>query len=199
MRTVVLFDGQNLYHLAREAWAPIPATPGSPYSWPSYDVAKLATALVARTSGRTLTQIRFYTGVPTPNSNPFWHGFWSNKLRFLSSRGIYVYRGRVNPGQQEKGVDVSIAIDLIHMAYKNEYDVAIVVSQDWDFKPAISMAKEIATDQGRALSFESAFPYEPGRSKSPRGTPGAIWVHIDKALYDSCHDPTDYRPMGIKP
>jgi uncharacterized LabA/DUF88 family protein len=130
MRTIVFFDGQNLFHLAKDAWAPRPLVPGSPYGWPSYDVEKLAAALVAKVPGRTLDHIRFYTGVASPAQSMFWHGFWSNKLRYLRSRGISTYRGRVNPGGQEKGVDVSLAIDLISLTYEQRYDVAIIISQD---------------------------------------------------------------------
>lgn len=140
MKTIVAFDGQNLYHLAKNAWAPIPAVPGSPYGYPSYDVEQLAQALVARLPGRVLGQIRFYTGVPDPShgrTQAFWHGFWNNKLRYLGSRGIYVYRGRINPGGQEKGVDVSLSVDLVELAYDRAYDAAIVVSQDWDFGAAV--------------------------------------------------------------
>lgn len=197
MRTIVFFDGQNLYHLGRDAWAPHPPVPGSPYGYPSYDVEKMAAALVQRLPGRTLEQIRFYTGLPDPRRagmSAFWHGFWSNKLRYLRSRpGVYVYRGRVNPGGQEKGVDVSLAVDLIELTYDQRYEAAIIISQDWDFGSAIRLAKQIAQNQGRQLVFESAFPYRAGPI-SPRGVPGTVWFHIDKALYDSCFDPTDYRP-----
>ena len=195
MRTVVLFDGQNLYHLAKNAWAPIPAVPGSPYGYPSYDVQKLAQVLVDRLPGRVLAQIRFYTGVPAPNhggKQAFWHGFWNNKLRYLGSRGIYVYRGRINPGGQEKGVDVCLAVDLVELAYDRSYEAAIIVSQDWDFGPAVRLCRRVAGSQERSVTFESAFPYRAG-AVSPRGVPGTTWVHIDKALYDSCNDPTDYR------
>ena len=197
MRTVVFFDGQNLYHLAKRAWSPTPPTVSHPYSWPSYDVEKLTHKLVSRIQGRKLREVRFYTGVPNPTTGPkerFWHGFWSNKLHFLHTRGIYVYKGRINPGGQEKGVDVSIAVDLIRLTYDQEYDVAIIVSQDWDFGAAVRMAKLIARDQGRVSVFESAFPFDSG-SISPRGIPGTEWVHIDKATYDACHDPTDYRSL----
>ncbi len=193
MRTIVLIDGQNLYHLARRAWA---SGPRSPYAWPSYDVEKLAHTLVARTPGRTLTETRFYTGVPDPTTNSsqrFWHGFWSNKIRYLRSRGVYVYRGRVNAGGQEKGVDVSLALDLVRATYEQRYEVAIIVSQDWDFGPAVRLAKEIAQAQGRRLAFESCFPVGPG-SLSRRGVPGTTWVPIDQATYDTCRDLTDYRP-----
>ena len=56
MRAFVLIDDQNLYHMARRTWA---SGPQSPYDWPSYDVENLARALVARTHGCTLEEIRF--------------------------------------------------------------------------------------------------------------------------------------------
>ena len=196
MRTIVLIDGQNLYHLARTAWDPGLSRPSSPYAWPSYDVEKLARALVSRIPGRTLVETRFYTGVPDPAVGPsqrFWHGFWSNKLRYLRSRGVYVYRGRVSAGGQEKGVDVSLALDLVRATYEQQYEAAIIVSQDWDFGPAVRFAKEIAQGQARALVFESSFPVGPG-SFSRRGIPGTTWIPIDQATYDACRDLIDYRP-----
>ena len=193
MQTLVLIDGQNLYHLARRAWA---SGPDSPYSWLSYDVEKLANVLVSGTPGHTLAEIRFYTGVPDPavgSSQLFWHGFWSNKIRYLRSQGIYVYRGRVNVGGQDKGVDVSLALDLVRATYDQSYEAAIIVSQDWDFGPAVRLAKEIARVQDRRLMFDSCFPLGPG-SHSRRGVPGTTWVPIDQATYDSCRDLRDYRP-----
>jgi hypothetical protein len=107
----------------------------------------------------------------------FWHSFWTSKLRYLKSRGVKIYKGRINYGQ-EKGVDVSLAIDLVRLTYEKQYEVAIIVSQDWDFGPAIRLAKDISKNQGRHLVFESCFPFGTG-SKSKRGIPGTIWVPID--------------------
>ena len=109
------------------------------------------------------------------------------------ARSVYVYRGRVSSGGQEKGVDVSLALDLVRATYERRYEAAIVVSQDWDFGPAVRLAKLIAQSQKRSLVFESSFPVGPGNS-SRRGVPGTTWVPIDQATYDACHDPTDYRP-----
>ena len=192
MRAIVFINGQNLYHLAKEAWVDDRRSSdnqSSPYAWPSYDVELLARALVSQTSGRTLEEIRFYTGVPNSRTSFFWHGFWSNKIRYLKSRGIHVYRGRV----QEKGVDVSLALDLVRAAYDQRYEVAIIVSQDSDFGPAVRLAKEIAQEQDRMLHFESCYPVGPG-SGSNREIRGTKWVQIDQATYDACHDPRDYRP-----
>ena len=198
LRALVLFDGQNLHHLAKLAWGSSLGDALSPYLWPSYDVAKLAQALVARIPGRILSEIRFYTGVPDPSlgtRQKFWYGFWSNKLRPMENQGIYVYRGQVNVGGQEKGVDVSLAIDLVQATYEQRYEVAIIVSQDTDFGPAVRLAKIIARNQGRQLAYESAFPGGPGsRSQRGVGVPGTLWVPIDQATYDACLDPADYRP-----
>ena len=184
MRTIVLIDGQNLYYLAKAAWGP-----GGTYDWPSYDVDKLARTLVALHSGRTVQDIRFYTGVPEQHVN----AFWRNKAAYLTRQGISVYMGKINAGGQEKGVDVSLALDLVRATYDQEYDVAIIVSQDADFGPAVRLAKRVAQSQNRQLTFESAFPYAAGKV-ARRGVPGTTWVHIDQATYDSCFDPRNYRP-----
>ncbi len=122
-----------------------------------------------------------------------WHTFWTNKLRFVRNQGIYVYRGRINSSRQEKGVDVSLAIDLVDLTYQNKYDLGIIVSQDWDFGPAVHLAKIIAGGQGRTIQFESWFPYAPDKGIIDRGIPGTTWIKIDKALYDRCLDLNDYR------
>ena len=186
MQTIVFVDGQNLYHLAKYAWGP-----GGPYEHPSYDVQQLAQTLVDLAPGRTLVDTHFYTGVPDATARPRLNRFWTNKLRHLRNQGIKVYRGRVNSGGQEKGVDVSLALDLVKATYEQRYDLAIIVSQDSDFGPAVRLAKEIANDQGRRLAFESAFPFQQG-IVSERGVPGTRWVRINKAMYDACHDPRQY-------
>ena len=158
MRTIVLIDGQNLYYLARIAWAPFPADPSSPDAWPSYDIKALASRLTARLPQRNLDEIRFYTGVPAATVDRFWHSFWTNKCRHLRNQGVHVCTGRVNSTRQEKGVDVSLALDLIQATHEQRYDAAIIESQDANFGPAVRLAKKIAYSQGRYLQFESAFP-----------------------------------------
>ena len=192
MDTIVFFDGQSLFRSAKDAWGPT-----SPYNWPSYDVERLAQRLVSLTPGRILKQIRFYTGVLSESQDFEKHWFWTNKLDHLETQGIYVYRARVRGGvngpRQEKGVDVSLAMDLIRATYDQEYEVAIIVSQDSDFGPAVRLAKDIAKEQQRQLTFESAFPIGPGTTYQ-RAVPGTDKVVIDKATFDACRDPNEYRP-----
>ena len=89
-------------------------------------------------------------------------------------------------------MDVSLALDLVQATHERRYEVAIIVSQDSDFAPAVNLAKQIARAQGRTLIFESAFPVGPGTA-SLRGVSGTDWVHIDQATYDSCRDYRNYR------
>ena len=86
--------------------------------------------------------------------------------------------GSVNAGWQEKGVDVSLALDLISTTYDQTYDAVIIVSQDSDFEPEVELAKRIAQSQGRQLTFESAFPYVKEKV-ARRKVPGTMWVRIE--------------------
>ena len=68
MRAIVLIDGQNLYHLARRAWA---SGHSSPYGWPSYDVGKLVRVLVSRTPGPHPCRDSFLHWSPRSGGWPF--------------------------------------------------------------------------------------------------------------------------------
>lgn len=191
MRTSVFIDGQNLYRLALLAWGQARTRETFRYSWPSYDVLKLSSALVMRAPNRILTEVRFYTGVPRREDDERWNKFWTNKLFSLRSQGVHTYRGRVDRYGNEKGVDVSLATDLVHETHVRSFDVAIIVSQDSDFVPAVNRVKDIAGEQGRTVILESAFPSSNERREN-RGINGTKWTPISKALYDSCFDPKDY-------
>src|SRR5260370_41959287 len=87
----------------------------------------------------------FYPGGSDRVDDPLKSGFWSAKLAVMGRQGIVVYSRalryrnktvRLPDGSihsflhgQEKGIDVRIALDVIGMAVRNEYDVAVVFSQ----------------------------------------------------------------------
>ena len=83
---------------------------------------------------------------------------------------MHVYRGRVSSGGQEKGVDVSLAVDLVQATYEQRYEVAIIVSQDADFGPAVLLAKNIARTQGR--NWSSRVPSLWGQARPEGGGEG---------------------------
>jgi uncharacterized LabA/DUF88 family protein len=198
-RCVIFFDGQNLFHAAQEAFG---------YISPNFDPIKLASA-VCQPRGWTVQQIRFYTGVHVVARNAFWHTYWSNKLAVMGAHGIKTiprplrYRNRTVdlpggktftfPTAEEKGIDVRIAVDLIRMAHRNEYDVGLVFSQDQDLAEVAEEIRVIAREQARWIRLASAFPASTTYANA-RGINKTDWIPIDKTLYDACLDPRDYRP-----
>lgn len=204
MRAVAFLDGQNLFHAAREAFG---------YTYPNYDVSALAEQVCAG-QGWELAQVRFYTGIPNSGDNPRWHHFWTHKLAAIGRQGVVVYsrplryrnrsvalpdgtRHSFRTGE-EKGIDVRIALDVIALAHRREYDVALVMSQDQDLSEVADEIRTIAREQRRWIKIASAFPQGP-TSRNRRGIDKTDWIRIDRELYDLCLDPRDYRRKPTRP
>lgn len=197
-RAVVFVDGQNLFHAAREAFG---------YTYPNYDVLALARQVcVAR--AWTLVQARFYTGIPDFTDNPFWHRFWEAKLRAVSWQGVHIYSRalryrnktvKLPDGSthtflagEEKGIDIRLALDVIRMAHRSQYDVAVMLSQDQDLSEVAEEIRAIAREQNRWIKVACAFPSSPA-SRNRRGIDKTDWIRIERAAYDACLDRRDYR------
>ncbi len=208
-RAIAFFDGQNLFHAARHAFG---------YHYPNYDPMALAAALCKR-QGWALSEVRFYTGVPDREDHALWHHFWTSKLACLGRRGATVfsrslrYRNKVvrlpNGSEhsylngEEKGIDVRIAIDVISLAWQNAYDVALIFSQDQDLSEVAREIRQIARRHDRWIKIASAFPVSPV-TPNRKGINWTDWIRIDRATYDACLDPRDYRlktpsPTGGRP
>lgn len=80
-RAVAYFDGQNLFHAAREAFGHV---------HPNFDPKALA-GRICQSRGWSFVQARFYTGVPDRSDNEFWNRFWVKKLLAMSRQGVVVY------------------------------------------------------------------------------------------------------------
>jgi NYN domain len=93
---------------------------------------------------------------------------------------------------EEKGIDVRIALDVIGKAVRNQYDVAIVFSQDQDLSEVADEIRLIARQQNRWIRMACAYPVSP-TAANKRGINGTQWIKIDRAFYDACIDPKDYR------
>jgi uncharacterized LabA/DUF88 family protein len=196
-RAIAFVDGQNLFNAAKEAFG---------YTFPNYDVLKLA-GEVASLGGWHLTQTRFYTGVPE-RSDPR-QAFWNNKLAALGRQGVVLFSRALRYHQEEvplpdgsaskvrvpveKGVDVRLALDLIRLALAGEFDVAIIFSQDQDYSEAAREIRSISKAENRWIKVVSAFPVSPA-SRNKRGIELTDWIRVDKATYDRCLDPAEYRP-----
>jgi uncharacterized LabA/DUF88 family protein len=199
---VAFVDGQNLFHAVRDTFG---------YTYPNYDVDALARAITGF-QGWQLAQTRFYTGIPDRIQNPPWHRFWSRKLAVMGRQGVIVfarqlkYRDRLvrrADGSvdslligEEKGVDVRMALDVVRMAHRREYDVALILSQDQDLFEVAEEIRLIAREQGRWIKIASAFPFSPA-APNRRGIDKTDWIRIDRATYDACLDRRDYRRGGL--
>jgi uncharacterized LabA/DUF88 family protein len=200
-RAIAFVDGQNLYHAAREAFG---------YAYPNYDVGALARAVCAQKDWDCVG-VQFYTGVPEVNDHAFWNAFWNAKLAAMGTRGIRVFRRalryrnqtvRLPDGQthtflvgQEKGVDIRLALDVVHACRANQCDVALIFSQDQDLSEVAEEVRAIAGSQNRWFKIASAFPLSP-TSRNRRGINKTDWIRVDRALYEGCLDPADYRPKA---
>jgi hypothetical protein len=94
---------------------------------------------------------------------------------------------------EEKGIDVRIAIDVIRMAHRDEYDVALIFSQDQDLSEVAAEIRVISREQDRWIKIASAFPVSL-TARTTRGIDQTDWITIERSTYDSCLDRRDYRP-----
>ena len=94
--------------------------------------------------------------------------------------------------REEKGIDVRIALDVIALAHRREYDVALVMSQNQDLSEVAEEIRTITREQRRWIKIASAFPQSP-TSPNRRGINKTDWIRIDRELYDQYLDRRDYR------
>lgn len=197
-RAVAFIDGQNLFYAAREAFG---------YTYSNYDVRRLADC-ICQAQGWQLAGVRFYTGVPNVQASAIWNHFWVHKLAAMGRQGVRVYtrpvryrnqRVRLSNGTEvthrtgeEKGIDVRIALDVFRMAQRNEYDVALILSQDQDLSEVAREIPRVAREQNRWIKIACAFPLSP-TTCNRRGIDKTDWIHITRDVYDACLDPRDYR------
>jgi uncharacterized LabA/DUF88 family protein len=198
-RAFAFIDGQNLFLQSKDAFG---------YRFPNYDIGAL-TRQVCTANGWEPAEIRFYTGIHDAIANPFWNTFWVNKTAQMGQTGVKVvtrplrYRNksvRLPDGSEhtfltaeEKGIDVRIALDVIAGARNRLYDVGIIFSQDQDLAEVATEIRTIAQEQDRWIKIASAFPDSP-TVRNRRGINNTDWIRIDRAMYDRCIDPRDYRP-----
>jgi uncharacterized LabA/DUF88 family protein len=150
---VVFIDGENTKGRIREVYAkfssPIP-------EWHEYDFAGLFTEVLTMTSG---SRRRFYRA--TPKRHPDIPDIGERLLNSYRSLGGHLHRQGFEsisagvlradyksttdkkPTYREKGVDVSLAVDMISMAYENVFDTAYLVASDSDYQPAVTALKKL--------------------------------------------------------
>lgn len=151
-RVYIFIDGSNLYHGIKNYVGEGIAVP--------IDIRKLAEMLTG--GDRRLVKILFYT---VPISQQDDKEAYKKQQKFLTvlkqttflelRLGRLVKRERDFECQHchksnrifyrnEKGVDVNVASDLLVHAFDDQYDTAILISEDGDFVPAIQEVQRLS-------------------------------------------------------
>ncbi|WP_405084571.1 NYN domain-containing protein [Microbispora sp. NBC_01389] len=145
-RVAVFLDFQNV-HLSGHGLF-------ESYGVPPYrcvpDPAGIADLIGQRRSRASeVTAVRVYRGRPDPNYQPLpaaandaQAARWTHDRRVQVIRRQLNYRGWTDgTPPQEKGIDVALAVDLIHLALRRQYDALVLFSSDTGLLPAVETIK----------------------------------------------------------
>jgi len=154
-RAMVFVDGNNLYHRLRER------------GWPTYvEIGALAKRLVG---GRQLTGTYYYNAPPPSGSEHEARG--KAYLAMIKGAPDIVFRqSRLQPTRRadefgtytsyvEKGADTAISADMVRFAAADEYDVAILVSNDGDFAPVAETVRDVYGKLVEVIYFKGSRPF----------------------------------------
>jgi hypothetical protein len=93
---------------------------------------------------------------------------------------------------REKGIDVALAVDVVRLGLRGDYEVGIIFSTDTDLEPAVEAVLDLCGDPFPRCEVAA---WQTRRNTSRLSVPGArVWCHwLSEEDYLSVHDPTDYR------
>lgn len=190
-RVVLFIDYQNAHGGVRRQFLGVNPHPSDGH----FDPLRLGQLLVQRRRRPSvLEQVRIYRGRPNPNYEP--RPAAANDRQAVAwerSGAVQVIRRPLRYPRDwpdtpcsEKGIDVALAIDVVTMGLRKQYDAAIVMSTDTDLLPAIETVYrdrlghiELATWAGaRRIRFPNTqLPY----------------CHfVDRSEFNTLADTTDY-------
>ncbi len=172
-RVAIFIDGSNFYHGIRQ-------------NLKEGTNVKFSELIPVLLKGRRLVRTYYYNAFMDPNEDS---SIFEKQERFFQSLRKLPYfqvilcqlQSRFKDGQRrylEKGVDVRIAVDMVRLASRDHFDVAVLVSGDGDFRFAVSAIKEL----GRAV--EVAY-FKRGLSKELANVADFVEVLDIKSLGDA--------------
>ncbi len=139
-RVVIFIDGSNFYHSLRDTFG---------MHENEVDFSEFTEKLKG---GRMLIGVYYYNAPldRSYNEEVYWkqQKFFSELKRIPGFNVILcsLRKRKGSKGKVEykiKGDDIHLAVDMVSFAYENTYDVAIVVSGDGDFVPAIKRCQKL--------------------------------------------------------
>ena len=176
-RAVLFVDGNNWFHSLRQAGVG---------DLPRLDYAKISRKLVR---DRAWIGTRYYIGRVPQRGNL---RLYRDQRRFLASLEstdprISIHLGRIEfrafEIAVEKAVDVMLAVDLVLMAERREFESAYLLSADGDFTPAVDAVRS----SGRKVFAVSAS--HGGRLREACNA----FIRVDPGWFEDCYR-RDSRP-----
>jgi len=153
-RVMFFYDGFNLYHSLERARL---AAPHDPIRW--LDLTALARSHVYILGPtEVLAGVHYFTAYAEhlALTKPERLSRHRAYVRALTATGVQVYLGHFKPKQvwieslarferiwQEKATDVNIVAQIFAHAARDAFDVAIIVSGDADYAPAVPVFREM--------------------------------------------------------
>lgn len=132
-RVAIFIDGSNLYHALK-----------TNFGRQDLNFAEFASKLCG---SRRLFRIYYYNVLLDPNQWPEGHREqqeFLNILRLTPYLEARLGSTKLGPSAPvEKGIDVMLATDLLYFAWRDFYDVAVLVSGDGDFAYALQAVKNL--------------------------------------------------------
>ncbi|MBI5148151.1 NYN domain-containing protein [Candidatus Pacearchaeota archaeon] len=139
-RVMIFIDGSNLYHILKKF-----------YKNKDMNTFNFDKFIKLLSKNRNLIRTYYYNAILNREEDPEKYAKqqkFFEKLRLISNFELIPCRmqkdfvdGKVR--YFVKGDDISIAVDMLKLAYNNAYDTAVLVSTDGDFVPVIKAVKEI--------------------------------------------------------
>jgi hypothetical protein len=196
-KVVVFLDYQNVYMGAREAFHPF----GSPSRDGQIDPLKLGELIASKGPfERELAGVRVYRGQPDSQNDPRGYAANDRQCRYwrglakttVITRTLQYPRGWPKEKAREKGIDVKLAIDIVAMAVRREFDVGVLMSRDTDLKPALEFVRDLNGNPYPRCEV-AAWSAPNGHSRRLSIPGSKIWCHwLDDSDYEAVADPTNY-------
>ncbi|MBI4284647.1 MAG: NYN domain-containing protein [Chloroflexi bacterium] len=132
---MIFIDGSNVYHSLKKH-----------FGRTSLDFGKFCLKLLGR---RRLVRIYYYNAIVGRKEEPqrfkdqqaFFNGL--TKIPYFELRlGRLVYNNWPNSPPYEKGVDISLATDMLVHGFRDNYDTVILVAGDNDYVGALQAVKD---------------------------------------------------------
>lgn len=139
-RVMIFIDGSNFYHSLKDTFD---------VYHEQVDFRKLINELK---SGRLLIAVYYYNA-PLDikfNKEVYWkqQKFFADLRRIPGFHVVLAYMRKVTTPQGKveysvKGDDIHLGVDMVALAYEDQYDTAVLVSGDGDFVPAVKRVQKL--------------------------------------------------------